>query len=373
MKNFSLTLLLLCCASFAFAQNYQIDFNVTGFKDQTKFYLEDVANQDIIDSAVIVGNKFTMTGKAKNIPTNLWIHANYQNNYYYTVLFIADDHVKVSGDISQMPFALKITGAKEQDLFNSLYSRIGIDYKKRDTLMKQVFALNGDTAKVNPEKRKILAVVRHLDSSDDSLRIAFIHQHLNSYFALSELDYLKGQYNRDTLQKMYNSLLPQYRDSHYGKVVATYLKVGDPLKTGDPFTDFAGQDRNGNLHKLSEIKNKYILLDFSATWCGPCMKSVQEIKDLIGQYPDKLSVVTFSEDAGKSTWIEGLNRDKSEWLSLWDGKGIDSETSLKYGVTGFPTFFLIDPHGKIVASQVGYDTGVLKQMLQSAKIDANPL
>jgi hypothetical protein len=69
------------------------------------------------------------------------------------------------------------------------------------------------------------------------------------------------------------------------------------------------------------------------------------MKKLSATYSDKLAIVSLSGDAGKDTWLTGIDRDRPNWLSLWDGKGIYIEAMLKYGVSGFPTFCLVKGHG----------------------------
>lgn len=366
MKNLSLTLLLLCCVSAAFSQNYVVNAKLTGFPDQTKFYLRDLDKDTDVDSAFLVGGKLTMQAKLESKPVSVRFYASYNKKFYYATLLLGADKVTITGDASQFPFNVQITGSKIQDLENILQAQTRDDYKKRNELVNEYFNLNGDSLQKKARSKEIWGVIGKIDKRDDSIRRAFVAKHLNSYPALEELKFLKNVYNHDTLQKMYNSLTPEYRNSNYGKVIAVYLKVGDPLKKGDQYTDLSGMDRDGKQHKLSDIKNKYILVDFSETYCGPCMASAKEMKELVQQYPDKVAIVTYSGDSGKKNWLAGLDRDQPTWLSIWDGTGDNGETMMKYGVTGFPSFFLIDPQGKIVATQVGYDTGVLKEMIKKA-------
>ncbi|MHB8207875.1 TlpA family protein disulfide reductase [Mucilaginibacter sp.] len=170
-----------------------------------------------------------------------------------------------------------------------------------------------------------------------------------------QLFYLKGEFSKDSLQHIYNNLKPEFKNSSYGQRIATYLKVGDILKEGDSYTDFEAMDKDGKKHRLSDIKGKYVLLDFSATYCGPCVSSITDLKNISRNYSDKVEIITFSADGGKGTWIEGLKRDNPTWLSLWDGKGNYGETMLKYGINGYPTFVVIDPQGKIISKVMGYD------------------
>ena len=118
--------------------------------------------------------------------------------------------------------------------------------------------------------------------------------------------------------------------------------------------DFEAMDKDGHKHHLSDTKGKYVLLDFSTTYCGPCIESLKDLKIISKKYADQIQIISFSGDGGKATWLKGINRDRPAWLTLWDGKGNYGETILKYGVTGYPSFFLIDPQGKIVSKWVGY-------------------
>lgn len=365
MKSLFLPLiLLLCCSSIVPAQKrYVINAKLTGFENNTKFYLKDLSKEMDIDSALIVNGAFTMKGKIENAPASFWLYTSYHKEFFYTVLFIGADNIMVSGDAKDFPFDLKIIGSRTMDQQNVLNNKIKDGYKKRNSLVNEYFSLSGDSLKQKTRGKEIWAAINKIDISDDSIRKAFISTHLNSYPALNELTYLKNKYDHETLQKMYNALQPEYRDSRFGKIIYAYLKVGEPLKRGDMYTDLSGQDRDGYMHKLSDIKNKYVLVDFSETYCGPCIQSIQEMKNVLQQYHDKLDILTYSGDSGKKTWLEGLNRDKPNWWSIWDGTGINGETSLKYGITGYPTFFLIDPKGKIVATKVGFGDGVLKKMI----------
>jgi thiol-disulfide isomerase/thioredoxin len=195
------------------------------------------------------------------------------------------------------------------------------------------------------------------------MQMSFIRSHLNSYAALHELSFFKVKVDKDTLQKMYNRLEDIYKESPDGMRLLTYLEVGDPLKKGDSLFDFEALDTSGKKYQLSAFKGKYILLDFTQAYCVPCMQSVEELKKMNSLYKDKLAIISFSTDLSKQVWYKTVLRDRPSWLSLWDGRGTFARPVLKYGVTGYPTFTLIDPDGKIAWIGAGYGDGMFSDLL----------
>jgi hypothetical protein len=94
--------------------------------------------------------------------------------------------------------------------------------------------------------------------------------------------------------------------------------------------------------------------------------AADELVEVNNSYGDSLQIVSFSGDPKKENWQHSIERDNVTWPSLWDGKGKYSETSIKYGINGFPTFVLINPKGEIVNIWSGYEPGSLKSQLDSS-------
>jgi hypothetical protein len=361
--------LSICLVLNGFSQEYIISANITGFPDSTKFFLKDLDTESDIDSARIIHNSFTLNGRLPSPPHSLWLCATYNNNFYYLILLIGNDTISVKGDIKDFPFDLSVTGSKIQDGLNILNALTKEGFKMRQKLIGDYFSLKPDSAKIRGNA--IVKAINALDSTNQMVTKRFIRDHLNTYPALQYMYFLRKVYGRDSLRTWYAALAPSMQESQFGLRIFNYLKVGEPVKKGDSMEDFAAFDKDGKVHHPSEYKGKYILLDFSTTYCGPCMQSVADMKKLSAAYSDKLAIVSLSADGGKKTWLTGIDRDQPSWLSLWDGKGIYSETMIKYSVSGFPTFCLVDPQGKILSLWTGYGknddgTGTLEEAVIKA-------
>lgn len=300
--------LSICLALNSSSQQYIISANITGFPDSTKFFLKDLDTQSDIDSALIIHNSFTLNGRLPSPPHSLWLYANYNNNFYYLILLIGNDTISVNGNIKDFPFDLSITGSKIQDGLNILNAFTKEGYKMRQKLLEEYFSLKPDSAKVRG--KVIVNAMNALDSTNQKVTQRFIRDHLNTYPALQYMYFLRKAYGRDSLRTLYAALTPSMQESQFGLRIVNYLKVGDPVKKGDAMVDFTAFDKDGKVHRPSEYKGRYILLDFSTTYCGPCMQSVADMKKLTAAYSDKLAIVSLSGDGGKKTWLDGIDRDQ---------------------------------------------------------------
>ena len=122
---------------------------------------------------------------------------------------------------------------------------------------------------------------------------------------------------------------------------------------GTPFTDLTLNDTQGKGHKLSEYvgKGKYILVDFWASWCGPCRQSMPELKKVYEKYKGKnFEIVGLSFDQTQTAWVNAIKKLDLPWIHLSDLKGWQSIAAETYGINSIPATLLIGPDGKIIAS-----------------------
>lgn len=366
MIRIQILLLILLFAGNATGQTgFTITAKLTGFPDGTKFYLEERETQMIIDSAACNGGIMHFKGRLHETPRLLSLSVTDNGKYYWCNVFIGNENVQVSGDKKDFPFYLKKTGSTSQNTYQILNDQTKWYYTRRDELVEQIRPLLMDSSKAAQTKVDSLwTLVKPLDKVTVTMQLNFIKKHYNSYAGLNELFLQRKQFKKEEIQKMYNSLKAPYKNSSYGQRIYNYLKVGNILKTGDDYADFQALDTAGSMHRISSYNKKYILLDFTETYCGPCIYAVKELKELDSLYKEKLQIISFYADKSKDIWLTGVVRDQPSWLTLWDGKGTAGETVLKYGVGGYPTFFLIDPQGKIVWRGSGYGEGFIKGSIE---------
>ena len=128
------------------------------------------------------------------------------------------------------------------------------------------------------------------------------------------------------------------------------------LKTKPMELKFTAVD--GREVDLAGHRGKVVLIDFWATWCGPCIAGLPEVIDLYGKYHDKgLEIVGISFDQEKDTLTSFVEKKKMGWAQYFDGKGWGNEYGRKYGINGIPTMWLVGKDGKVVDFEARQDLG----------------
>ncbi len=182
----------------------------------------------------------------------------------------------------------------------------------------------------------------------------FIKINPNSPVAISVLKWYAGSNFTDPAKTLvlYNLVSDSSKETGEGKEFAARLSTA--MKTGIRQTapDFTETDTAGKPVSLSSFRGKYVLLDFWASWCVPCIKELPYIVKTYQQYWDKgFTVLSVSLDTDKAKWLDAINKDGLTWTHVSDLKEKNYVVEL-YDILGIPANLLIDPNGKVVAKNL---------------------
>jgi peroxiredoxin len=144
----------------------------------------------------------------------------------------------------------------------------------------------------------------------------------------------------------------EYRNDNSG--IATFLdnkmKSMASFNVGGKAPDFSQNSPEGEAISLSSLRGKVVLIDFWASWCGPCRKENPHVKRLYSQYKDKgFDILGVSLDNTKSRWMAAIAKDGLPWHHVSDLKGWKNQVALQYGVSSIPQTVLVDKEGNIIA------------------------
>jgi peroxiredoxin len=154
---------------------------------------------------------------------------------------------------------------------------------------------------------------------------------------------------------LFNGLSPAIKASEGGKQFAERLPKLKAVALGATAPGFAEADTAGKMVSLSSFRGKYVLIDFWASWCGPCRQENPNVVKAFNHYKgQKFTIVGVSLDrpGGKDKWLKAIHNDGLAWTQLSDLKFWDSKAAGLYAVRGIPQNFLLDPNGKIIGKNL---------------------
>lgn len=159
--------------------------------------------------------------------------------------------------------------------------------------------------------------------------------------------------NQDYAKELYNSMKSEFNNDEYTSRIKKYVPKGAP-EIGDEAPDVMLPNANGEMMKLSDLKGQIVLLDFWASWCGPCRSEMPNVVRAYEKYNDKgFTVFSVALDSDKSRWLNAIKQDGMVWdYHVSELKKWDSEAAREYFVRGIPATFLIDANGIIIAKNL---------------------
>ena len=336
-------------------RNFTITCDITNINDSISVVLNKLKldSNDRIDSIISKDGSFKFTIPSDTIQQKYEIRLlkhptkEYINSFY---VWSKDEDISISGTYDGKRIQnLKIEGSH----LNNIEKKYLDIMSKYDTLFTKKLE-----SVVTPEAET--ALFKKIMNSTHLDQIKFVYENPNNLVSLTYIFMHKHRISQDSLSLYYNKLDTILQNSEKGKVLKE-ISSTKKLKVGDYIQNFEAKDINGNIVKLSDFKEKIILLDFWASWCTPCHSQNQtEFSYLNKKYKDQgLTIISYSIDkkSAENSWKVASIKDKIDWVNITNLKGSNDPIALQYSISSIPNSFLINKEGMIVKSFIGYEKG----------------
>lgn len=346
----SITFLALYSCNHAPKDSFTINGNIQGIKDPYVFFQWRGIDSVHRDSTAVANGKFIFKGKVPN-PEMAVIYL--KDNKGYVQFFLENGDININGVADSMNKAT-VTGSQSQDEYETYQASVKNITDQEENLYKQYDSAhkNNDTATL----AKVESLIDTLDKQNDAKTKVFIAAHPKSFVSLNELQGMTYSTPYADLEKMFTGLDTLVQNSHSGTKLAAQLAIMQKTSVGQPAPAFTQNDVNGKPVSLSDFKGKYLLVDFWASWCGPCRAENPNVVKAYNEYKDKnFTILGVSLDEDSSAWKKAIDHDNLTWTEVSDVKGWKNAAAGEYGVNAIPANFLVDPNGIIIAHNLRGD------------------
>ncbi len=308
---------------------FNINATISGYPDGTTVDFLNGQTGATEMTTVLKDGKFNFTGKLEQPDFKIIL---FNKQPPFITLFLDNSNINITGKKETIDKSI-VTGSEAHAAFHKFntslepYQSAFFENAEYDSAIN-ANALRVITEFVNANTNSFItpfAVIRYNQIADDIFKT----------------------------EELYNKMTPAVQMSGMGQYIGQQIAEGKVNGVGTTLADFSQPDTSGIAVKLSSLRGNYVLVDFWASWCGPCR---QENPNLVAAYnkykSKKFTVLGVSLDKAKPAWVDAIYADGLTWTHISDLQGWQNAVAQQFQIFSIPQNYLIDPDGKVIGKNL---------------------
>lgn len=346
MKKVCFTLIaaVLFLSSCNKTNQFKVTLNLDNADQQTVYLFKDIDGKQVcIDTATFTGTQAVMTVGFDDPQTLYAIGYKPFNDCGEFPFFTENQNTTITGVFDDMP-QWTVKGCATMDAYNAYRQELLPMEESMMALFQesQEAYMSGDTVKSG----ELYAQVEAAMEEYQNYRLDYVKSHADSYMAHYMLLQGVEEFGYEKVKEVAGSLAPE---SMYSKRINEYLAENAKVEVGAHFIDFTLKTADGQDVNLETVvnRNRVVLVDFWASWCGPCRGENPYVKAAYERYhADGFEIVGISLDQDEAAWLKAVADDGMTWIQVRD---TDNSAAVNYKVKYIPSNFLFDSNGVMIA------------------------